>query len=83
MEVLNNLCEQIKINSDQSVESYLTENEDVQLINEDMFEENEDVQLINEDMFEEEPVEDIFQGIDFGELIRKLNQNINLFIIIF
>jgi hypothetical protein len=58
MEVLNNLCEQIKNNLDQSVESYLTENEDVQLINEDMFEENEDIQLINED---------IFEGIDFGE----------------
>jgi hypothetical protein len=35
--------------------------------NEDMFEGNEDVQLINEDMFEEEQVEDIFEGIDFGE----------------
>ena len=53
MEVLNNLCEQIKNNSYQSVESYLTE--------------NEDVQLINEDMVEEEQVEDIFEGIDFGE----------------
>ena len=49
MEVLNNLCEQyicymfteqIKDGLDQTVDSYLTENEDVQVINEDMFEVN-------------------------------------------
>jgi hypothetical protein len=50
--------------------------EDVQLVNEDMFEEQEQEQeeeeeeLVNENMFEdqdEEQIEEIFEGIDFGE----------------
>jgi hypothetical protein len=44
--------------------------EEVQLVNENMFEEQEEeqeeVQLVNENMFEEQ-IEDIFEGIDFGE----------------
>jgi hypothetical protein len=40
--------------------------EEVQLVNEDMFEEQEEVQLVNENMFEEQE-EEIFEGIDFGE----------------